>query len=148
MIYNEKRGDIFELDTNWVLGHCISADYKMGKGIALEFNEHFNMKYQLIKDGRHKFPAVVGFDNLGKNKDQVVFNIVTKEKFRDKPTYSNFRKSIELLKEDLIDYNFKRIALPKIGTGLDGLKWATVKRHIHEVFEDTDIEILIIDKNM
>ena len=33
--------------------------------------------------------------------------------------------------------------MPRIGCGLDGLDWGIVKAIIKDVFEDTDIEILI-----
>ena len=33
--------------------------------------------------------------------------------------------------------------MPKIGCGHEGLEWERVKEIIEEVFEDTDIEILV-----
>ena len=37
----------------------------------------------------------------------------------------------------------KKIAMPKIGIGDDGLNWAKVKETIELVFDSTDVEILV-----
>ena len=47
------------------------------------------------------------------------------------------------MKEDMVATGVKKIAMPKIGCGLDRLNWNIVRSIIKEVFEDTDIEILI-----
>ena len=44
-----------------------------------------------------------------------------------------------------IDGSSARIAMPKIGCGLDQLNWQDVEGIIREVFADTDIEILVCD---
>lgn len=41
-----------------------------------------------------------------------------------------------------IDEEVKKIAMPKIGSGLE-LQWNKVSEIIQEVFKDTDIEILV-----
>ena len=37
----EKRGDLFSCSENESLAHCISADARMGKGIAVIFKKKF-----------------------------------------------------------------------------------------------------------
>ena len=36
-----------------------------------------------------------------------------------------------------------KIAMPRIGCGLDGLNWQDVKKALQDVFDNTDIEILV-----
>ena len=52
MIYREEYRDLFSVSNEYYLAHCISADFGMGKGIALLFNKHYDMKntLQLKKD--------------------------------------------------------------------------------------------------
>ena len=38
-----------------------------------------------------------------------------------------------------------KIAMPKIGSGLDRLNWQDVEQIIKDVFADTDVEILVCD---
>ena len=47
MIYAEEVRDLFSVPEDYYLAHCISADFGMGKGIVVEFNKKFNMKYKL-----------------------------------------------------------------------------------------------------
>ena len=38
---------------------------------------------------------------------------------------------------------YKKLAMPKIGCGLDGLEWETVRGIIHSVFEWSNVEIMV-----
>jgi len=40
-------------------------------------------------------------------------------------------------------HKIKYIVMPKIGSGLDQLSWPKVREIIKEVFDSTDIEILV-----
>lgn len=44
MQYKEEIRDLFSVSEDYYLAHCISADFGMGKGIAIEFNKNFDMK--------------------------------------------------------------------------------------------------------
>lgn len=39
MIYKEEKRDLFSVPNDYYLAHCISADFALGKGIAVEFNK-------------------------------------------------------------------------------------------------------------
>ena len=49
MIYSEEQRDLFSVSDDYYLVQCISADFGMGKGIAVDFNKHFDMKNRIIK---------------------------------------------------------------------------------------------------
>ena len=40
-------------------------------------------------------------------------------------------------------FNIKKLAMPKIGCGLDRLQWSKVRENIKEAFKDIDIEIVV-----
>ena len=44
-------GDLFQCDIDNSLAHCISADYRLGKGIAKLFREKFGRVDELEKSG-------------------------------------------------------------------------------------------------
>ena len=74
-----------------------------------------------------------------------VFNLVTKKKCYHKPTYESIEAALETMK-DIMDFNSTtKLAMPKIASGLDRCDWDTVYDIICEVFEDTDVEILICE---
>lgn len=49
----------------------------------------------------------------------------------------------EFCNSNSMDKNIYRIAMPKIGCGLDRLSWDKVEPMIKEIFKDLDIEIII-----
>jgi hypothetical protein len=47
------------------------------------------------------------------------------------------------MKEQCEEWDITKLAIPYIGCGLDRLNWDEVKDVIEDVFEDTDVEILV-----
>lgn len=131
----EKKMNLFEVGDKYYLAHCISSDYALGAGIAIEFAKRFRLKQQLKVKGTGIYPDCI---QIGK-----VFNLVTKQKYWHKPTYQSLEESLVLMK-DLIELrDIKYLAMPKIGCGLDRLQWGRVREIINNIFKDTDIKILI-----
>lgn len=142
MNFKEETRDLFTVPQGYYLAHCISGDYSLGAGIAAQFVDVYNMRYKLhrnypIPDGE-KF-ANVGAALLIDN----VFNLVTKDRVYHKPTYDTLIETLEDMKAQCENLDINKIAMPCIGCGLDGLSWDMVEEIIKEVFEDTDMEILI-----
>ena len=71
------------------------------------------------------------------------YNLVTKNKHYDKPTYYNLRKSLCRMKSHMLTHGIKEINLPQIGCGLDILEWARVFNIILCLFANTDIRVNI-----
>ena len=135
-----KNMDLFAVPQGYYLAHCISADFALGAGIAKKFDEVYNMRFKLFReydmyyyDGGDALPV----DN--------VFNLVTKPKYYHKPSYEAIRDALEVMKR-IMDINATtKLAMPKIGCGLDRCEWDKVYDIICEVFKDTDVEILICE---
>lgn len=141
MILTEIRKDIFTLDDNeYHLAQCISSDCAMGAGIAVDFERKYHLRSKLLKysDEERKHPTCI--------KVGPVFNLITKDKYYNKPNYVTVYRSLNSMKEQAVELGIKKIAMPKIASGLDRLNWAEVKGTINRVFENTDIEILICNK--
>jgi len=135
----EKR-DLFTVPQGYYLAHCISADFALGAGIAKKFDEVYNMRFKLFKN--YDNYAYEGGDALPIDN---VFNLVTKPKCYHKPRYEAVREALEVMKEIMVNLDATKLAMPKIGCGLDRLQWDDVYDIICEVFEDTDVEILICE---
>jgi hypothetical protein len=143
MIFKEEKRDLFSVEDKYYFAHCISADYQLGAGIAVEFEKRFKLKRVLNEVGDHKYPKCRRIDN--------VFNLVTKEKYWHKPTYEDLITSLEIMKLSIQLTNkydkayppITHIAMPRIGCGLDKLEWSKVREIIKDIFKDMDIEILV-----
>ncbi len=136
MILKEEQRDLFSVPHGYYFAHCISGDFALGAGIAVKFNELYNMKKKL----QHTFGSWSGNGSLLIDN---VFNLVTKNKYYHKPTYDSLREALQDMANDIEDLEIEKLAIPQIGCGLDKLSWDQVKEIIEEVFDDIDIEILV-----
>lgn len=144
MTYREEVRDLFSVPEDYYLAHCISADFGMGKGIAIEFNNRFEMKNRLQRKdpdylNRYTYHRLGGDCIL----EGRVLNLITKERYFHKPTIITMRLALQKMKKICVDNNITKIAMPTIGAGLDGLAWSAVSDQICSVFDDTDIEIVV-----
>lgn len=139
----EKKIDLFKLSNDYTLVHCISEDCAMGAGIAKIFDKKFKgMKKDMLDTLSYNdlhYPTSILF----RGNNQNVINMITKKKYWNKPTYENFELALSdvvaICKKDKIT----KLAMPKIGCGLDKLQWENVKKMIEEEFEDMNIEIIV-----
>lgn len=147
MRYQEIVQDLFSVPEEYYFAQCISADFAMGKGIALEFNKHFQIKKHL----KQTYPNYLQtwkeqhlqYDCILENK---VFNLITKQHWRSKPTYQTLQGALRQMKAICLEKKILKLAMPLIGCGLDGLEWEQVSEMIQKIFSDTQIDILICRK--
>ena len=146
MNYSEIKKDLFTMDKDVTLVHCISNDHTMGAGVAKIFTR-MGVKASIADDTavwQDRGYVVWGHTNATENDPGwSVANLVTKDKYWMKPTYRTMRQALEALKDDVIRYNIRKLAMPLIGCGLDRLEWAQVSSMIKNVFRNTDVEITV-----
>lgn len=139
-IYTENK-DLFTVPHGFYFAHCISGDFALGAGIAKKFDEVYNMRYKLFYFYGNYYFNGQGEALLIDN----VFNLVTKDKCYHKPTYDTVRQALEDMKGQCEDLHIDKLAMPKIASGLDRLEWNKVYEIIKEVFDDTDMFIMICE---
>lgn len=141
MTFIEEKNDLFNYEGKAWLAHCISSDFGMGAGIVVEFNKRYDLKNYMIKN-------FVRNNWFGRGycipvKDYKVFNLVTKQKVFHKPTYETLAQSLEHMKISAIMLKVDTIAMPLISCGIDKLEWEKVRDIIKEVFNDTNLTIIV-----
>merc|ERR1712142_18271 len=137
-VLKEILGDLFDAPSSESLCHCISRDYRLGKGIAKQFRDKFGRIDELGESG-----ARVGGLAVLKDGKRYVYNLVTKEKYSDKPSYESLRKSLEAMKVHCLAHGVECISMPRIGCGLDGLSWAAVRTLVKNVFQLETIKFTV-----
>ncbi len=144
MTIREEHMNLFDVPQGYYLAHCISADFALGAGIAKQFDEIYDMRFKLnmffpidpdAKYDEYNIGTALLVDN--------VFNLVTKPRGYHKPRYKDLYTALEDMEEQCASLYIKKLAMPLIGCGLDGLDWNRVKDMIEEIFKDTDIDILV-----
>lgn len=154
MVYKEIEKDLFSLDSSeYVFAHCISADFAMGAGIAPQFEKHFNTKTKLLNKYNDELMCNTYLNDWRERiKDKVygdciyvapVFNLITKEFCYEKPTYRSLFDALLKMRSYCRRMGVKKLAMPKISCGLDGLNWNEVKKMIFNLFNDENIEITV-----
>lgn len=117
--------------------HCISADAKLGKGVAKLLDDKFSIREEILFYDRiewwlpFKYPWV-----YTTHWGAWVFNLITKEHYYDKPTYESLQKALDFLAANCKYRKVKTLVMPKIGCGLDGLKWSRVYMMIMKTLKD------------
>lgn len=152
--YVERQCDLFKEygDREDVyFAHYISADCAMGAGVAEQFVDWFKKEYDLnLRSICSSRDVNVGTCiETGR-----LFNLITKEHYWDKPTYSSLERSLKsMAKAYMQDYvtnsmegaeaETTTIVMPRIGCGLDQLEWTKVMNIIFRVFRYVPINIVV-----
>ncbi|MFY0516409.1 macro domain-containing protein [Lysinibacillus sp. UGB7] len=145
MIYKEIFGySLFDCRTDYVLAHCVSRDFEMGKGIALEFSRRNPQMKGVMRNVKTR---KVGDALTYFGPKHVVINLITKEKYNGKPTRATFNQAVISLRNEMLARGFYKLAIPLIGSGLDRLDWSETRKVIKDVFQDTPIQIFVIARS-
>ncbi|XP_065355804.1 ADP-ribose glycohydrolase OARD1 [Calliphora vicina] len=134
----EIEGDLFSAPKEYSLAHCVAADLGMGAGIAVVFKQVYGqldvLRSQDVQTG--------GVAVLKDNK-RFIYYLVTKDQSWDKPTYDSLRSSLNAMREHMRSNNVHKLAIPRIGCGIDGLEWDKVSSELNGVFSKEDLEIVV-----
>ena len=150
MNYTYEHRDIFTVDKDYVHAHCISSDFVMGGGIALLYTKK-GIKQRLLNTYPQNVWNGHGYCLPIFTNNHVVCNLVTKEYVYHKPTYDTLKDSLVDLRDWMLRAYYSgripslKLVMPLIGCGLDGLDWDKVEPMIKELFNDTDMDILICE---
>jgi hypothetical protein len=113
----ELTGNLFSVNTEIALAHCVSADFKAKKGIALEFQKKFGRVNELRRQKCQLTEiATVNVDN------RQVFYIIIKNFFWQKASYETIFQSLQNLRKICAQHQVTQLACPRLGCSLDGLK--------------------------
>jgi O-acetyl-ADP-ribose deacetylase (regulator of RNase III) len=136
----EEKANLFDLDNSWALAHCVGVDLLMGKGIAVTFKKKFGNVDWLIEQKKTIGDTLLLPDTMT---DRNVFYMITKKWSKySKPTYDDIEKCLIDMFNQASLLKINKIAMPKIGCGLDGKNWIDVKNLIIK-HKPKDIDILI-----
>ena len=102
-------------------GHRVSSDLAMLAGIATQVLRLYP-ELEKLRPNYRKLKAESLIAHFSIQNGNWIYNLVTKNKHYDKPTYYNLRKSLCRMKNHRLTYGIKEINLPQIGCELDKLE--------------------------
>lgn len=145
LVFIQMKRDLFSMPNGpYFLAQCISADFGMGKGIAVQFNKYFDMKNRIRKEHPDYLKK---WEDEGKTGDCIrigsVLNLITKKRYWEKPDYESLKTALLAMRSICREEEISNIAMPMIGCGLDRLEWKKVSAMIAEVFKDDAVSIAV-----
>ncbi|KAK3913060.1 ADP-ribose glycohydrolase OARD1 [Frankliniella fusca] len=123
-------GDILGCPPHVTIAHCVSADGRMGAGLAKTLQGYFNLRAQFLST-----PRGVGYAVALRRGPRFIVNLVTKEHYYDLPTLADFEESIVNLRRFLRFNNIRELAIPELGSGLDRLNPNDVLNIINDLLK-------------
>lgn len=134
----ETTGDIFQTSTDISIAHCVSADLKMSRGFALQIRRKFGQIQQLHQQNKSiNEIAILHIEG------RFIFNLITKMYHWQKPTYQTLFRCLQELKTVCEEKQITKLACPRLGSGLDGLNWETIRNMLRYIFRKSSINIIV-----
>ena len=142
-VTREEQQDLFAVSSDYSLAHCVASDLKMSRGIASVFKK----KYGRLEELANQRPPTLHLKNNNTKHKRYLYYLVTKSRSCRKPTYRTLWDTLLDLRKHLLDNDIMKLAVPKLGCGLDGLDWRVVRNMLETLFRCTGIEILVCSFN-
>lgn len=110
--------------------------------VLIFFRRKFNGLGKLLSQNQRSGGLAI-LENETNNGKRYIYYLVTKTISSFKPTYEDFWFSLKKLRDHIRKNEVKKLAIPKLGCGLDRLDWDIVKSMIQFIFKDVDVEIVV-----
>ena len=119
-MFEYKTGNILQEQTDAIINtvNCVGI---MGRGIALQFKQMYPENFKAYKQACDKGevePGKMFIYNSGLLfNPKYIINFPTKRHWKGKSRVQDIKSGLVALKEDIINYKIKSIAIPPLGCG-------------------------------
>ena len=141
-------GDVLRADVDAIVNtvNCVGV---MGRGIALQFKKTFPSNYEEYRAACERGQVVPGkmfiTERHALTGPSYIVNFPTKRHWRGKSRIEDIESGLAALREDIAALDISSIAIPPLGAGLGGLKWADVRQRIEQTLGDLEVEIVVYE---
>lgn len=147
----EVVGDILLSDSK-VIAHCVAPNDHFDSGLALGLRNDYPV---MVKDFRHychihnpKAGEIWGWGGVG---GKQIINLMAQEpadsrssnNHPGKATISNLNHCLKKLADFTEKEQIKRLAIPKLATGVGGLEWDEVNESIQKYLGSLDADVYV-----
>lgn len=144
-------GNLLEANTQ-ALVNTVNTVGVMGKGIALQFKEHFPMNFKIYatacKKGEMQIGKMLVVQEHTITGEKIIVNFPTKTEWFKKSQYDYIEAGLIDLVRVIQEFKIQSIAIPPLGCGNGGLKWDRVKTLMDKYLGSlTNVSISIYQPN-
>ncbi len=140
------KGDLFHTSGITAYAHGCNCAGAMGKGIAVEFKNKWPSMYLEYKKLCAKSEFLPGDVFVWNEGETTIFNLGTQKSWRSNArpefVYESLKKMLQLAESSSI----KQIGMPRIGAGLGGLSWESVKHMLEELAGTHSVNLIIFEQ--
>jgi O-acetyl-ADP-ribose deacetylase (regulator of RNase III) len=132
------HGDLLQADAE-ALVNAINCVGVMGKGIALQFKQAFPenfRRYAQACAGEVRPGRMFVVDTGIPGRHRYIVNFPTKRHWRNGSRLEDIESGLRALVEEVQQRDIRSIAIPPLGCGNGGLRWADVKPRIEAAFAE------------
>lgn len=121
------------LDSDRTIAHCVSEDFLMEESVSKMIKNRYGMQ-GINVESLH----CIGWKFIG---IKYIVYLIVKEKFWMKPTMLDMKRTIVNLRQWCQEHNIDKLAIPRIGCGLDRLYWNDIVPIIEYELESYGIDV-------
>ena len=125
------------------MGHCISTDAEMSKSFAQFSSERVPRLRRTCRRANANLLKEKVFPFWDSSSVRYIYNLVTKEKYSDKPDLQTLSTTLQNMQAHAIMHGVSTIAIPKIGCDLDQMNWQDVVKLLRDIVAYSDIQIVV-----
>jgi O-acetyl-ADP-ribose deacetylase (regulator of RNase III) len=141
-------GNLLEADAE-ALVNTVNTKGVMGKGVALQFKRAFPENYKAYRAacaaGRVQLGRMFVFDSGRIERPRYIINFPTKEHWRSRSRLADIDTGLDDLRRVLTELEIESVAVPPLGCGLGGLRWADVRPRIERALGTLPIRVLVYE---
>jgi O-acetyl-ADP-ribose deacetylase (regulator of RNase III) len=144
-------GDILRADAEALVNtvNCVGI---MGRGIALQFKNHFPENFKAYEAACAHEEVQPGkmfvFETHTLTNPKFIINFPTKRHWRGKSRMEDISSGLKALVEEIRKRGIRSIAIPPLGSGLGGLNWADVRPRIEEALRGINgLDVIVFEPN-
>ena len=138
-------GDLFDHDGLDGLAHGCNCAGAMGAGIAVAFRDRYPAMFHEYKarcaDGRFTLGDVFVWTEGART----IFNLGTQRTWRTRAELGAIERSVATMIAAAEERGVRRIGLPRIGAGLGGLSWPSVRALLERSGSATAVELVVFE---
>ena len=148
----EVEGDIL-LSGAEAIAHGVAANDPMNQGLAASLHENFPSMHKDFHHWCHlQYPKLGSAWIWSGAQGTRIINLITQEGGREhgskpgKASVSSVNHALRALKKLVATEGLSSIALPRLATGVGGLRWEDVRPLIFNQLSDMDADIFVYER--
>lgn len=140
-------GDLFAQRDADALGHGVNCCGLMGAGIARAFRARWPQMFaayqQRCRGGPNRLTPGTMMEYWLPD-GRLIYNLATQDRPGPFARYDWLERSVGAMMLHAERHHLRKVAIPKIGSGIGGLQWPLVAEKLHAVADPSPVTLVVV----